>query len=70
MTERQRELEGGRMSAEAENEQLQQALEHLREAVWYALERHHLHGPECLCEAARSTLRAGLALSANQEASQ
>lgn len=38
----------------------------LEEALRYIEERHHLHGPECLCDAARSVARAVLAPSEEQ----
>lgn len=52
-------------AVQAQRERAERAEELLRiarEATRYALDDHHLNGDECLCDAARSTLAAGLSL--------
>ncbi len=42
-----------------EIDRYREALTLAQGAISYAIEDHHLHGPECLCDAAIVTLRAG-----------
>lgn len=49
------------MALKVERDRLREELRIAREALEYMLD-HHLHGDECLCDAARSVAAAGVSL--------